>query len=372
MKKIKILFTIPNFDTAGSGKALLNIAKGLDKDVFEAQIMCLHDRGKFFKTVKETGIPIHIYPYLSKARPLVTLFSSSWKVSHKFKEINPDIIHSFHYAPDYTEALAAKMANIHWVFTKKNMNWGGMSKNAWKLRSFLAKRIIIQNTDMRKEFYPNSNKIELIPRGVDTRSFFPIRNQNSELREKHNTQPNERILITVANMAPVKGIEFLINAFSKLNDCSDNWVLWLVGDYDNPYGSELKKLVKEKKLQKKIIFIGKQLKVNMFLNEAELFVLPTKNRGEGSPVALLEAMSCGLSVIGSRVPGIKDQLRDYPKHIFESEDLDDLTNTLNNFLNMHKGDLKQQGNIFRKFVEENYTIEIEVKKHQLFYKKVVA
>ena len=33
--KIKILFTIPNFDTAGSGKALLNIALRLDREKFE-------------------------------------------------------------------------------------------------------------------------------------------------------------------------------------------------------------------------------------------------------------------------------------------------------------------------------------------------
>ena len=37
-KKIKILFTIPNFDTAGSGKALLNIAKRLDRTRFDSLI----------------------------------------------------------------------------------------------------------------------------------------------------------------------------------------------------------------------------------------------------------------------------------------------------------------------------------------------
>ncbi|MDT0295733.1 glycosyltransferase [Mesonia ostreae] len=372
MKKIKILYTIPNFDTAGSGKALLNIAKGLDKDIFEPHIMCLHDRGEFFKTVKASGIPIHIYSYLSNPRPLSALFNSVRKISKKFKEIKPDIIHSFHYAPDYTEALAAKLAGITWTFTKKNMNWGGASKNAWKLRSLLAKRIIIQNTDMKNKMYPTSKKTDLISRGVNTTSFAPLEQKNKELRKKFNTGIDQRILITVANMAPVKGIELLIQSFANLEEVNHNWVIWLVGNADNPYGKELKKLVKEKDLEDKIIFTGKQLAVNQFLNEAEVFVLPTKNIGEGSPVALLEAMASGTTVIGSKVPGINDQLENYQSHLFQPENIVDLEQVLRNFLILNTKDLMQQGAMFRDFVKKNYSIEIEVEKHEVFYKKILA
>ncbi|WP_348799484.1 hypothetical protein [Flavobacterium adhaerens] len=38
MKKLKILYTIPNFDTAGSGKVLYDLAQNLDKDKFEVHI----------------------------------------------------------------------------------------------------------------------------------------------------------------------------------------------------------------------------------------------------------------------------------------------------------------------------------------------
>ncbi len=373
MKKIKVLYTIPNFDTAGSGKALLNIARGLNNDLFEPHIMCLHDRGEFFKTVKASGIPIHFFPYLSKPRPISSLLASAWKVSRKFKEINPDIIHSFHYAPDYTEALATKMAGIDWVFTKKNMNWGGASKNAWHLRSFLAKRIIIQNTDMDKEIYPSSKKTEFIPRGVDTNTFKPLLLKNTDdFRTKFETGKDKRILLTVANLAPVKGIELLINAFAEVNNIDDNWVIWLVGNADNPYGKEVKKIVKQKGLQNKIKFIGKQLAINRFLNEAELFILPTKSKGEGSPVALLEAMASGTPVIGSNVPGIKDQLKKYQDHLFEPENINDLKRILSKFLKYDITTLHHQGIRFREHVINNYSLQKEVRKHEIFYKKVVA
>lgn len=48
MKKIKILYMIPNFETAGSGIALIKVAKRLDPKKFEPHICCFRDDGKLF------------------------------------------------------------------------------------------------------------------------------------------------------------------------------------------------------------------------------------------------------------------------------------------------------------------------------------
>lgn len=127
---LKILYTIPNFNTAGSGRALLNIAKGLDKNKFEVHIACKIDEGEFFKVVKDSGIPVHVFNYEAPMRPVFQLLKQAWKISRKLKEIKPDIIHSFHYSNNYGEALSAKLAGAKWVFTKKNMMWGSDGANA--------------------------------------------------------------------------------------------------------------------------------------------------------------------------------------------------------------------------------------------------
>ena len=160
-KKWKILFTIPNFDTAGSGKALLNIASRLDKNIFEPHIACLHDKGEFFKVVQESGIPIHIFQFTTPMAHRIKGLFQCWGISRQMKKINPNLIHSFHYAPDYSEAIAAQMAGISWIFTKKNMNWGGKSKNGWKLRCFLAAYILAQNKDMIRDFFPHLKNMEV-------------------------------------------------------------------------------------------------------------------------------------------------------------------------------------------------------------------
>ena len=366
MKKIKILYTIPNFDTAGSGKALLNLALGLDKEKFETEILCLHKQGTFFETVKNSGIPVHVFDYLPKERPIWKMVLGCWKVSIKLKKINPDIIHSFHYNSNYTEALSAKLAGIKWTFTKKNMSWGEASKNSWKLRSFLADKIIVQNSDMIKEFYPASKKLSFIPRGVVIEKFkkdIP----KSEIRRLMETDEEKRILITVANLVPVKNVEILIHAFKNIHQDFQNWLLWIVGDTNSEYGKKMMDLVAENQLESKIKFSGKQLHVVDFLNHAEIFVLPTANKGEGSPVALLEAMANEKVVLGARVPGIKDQLFGKELHLFNPNNVGELANKLQFFMNNSIEKNNQIGKEFSQFATKNYSIQNEIEKHEKHY-----
>lgn len=368
MKRIRVLYTIPNFDTAGSGKALLKLATGLNAEKFEPHILCFHDQGDFFETVRESGISVHIFPYVSPARPITKLLWSSWKVSRKLKEINPDIIHSFNYSSDYTEGMASKMAGIPYVFTKKNMGWLGPSIRAWKLRSYLAKRIVIQNTDMKKEFYPESDKTALIPRGVDTFKFMSG-DRTQGIRGIMNTPENARVVICVANLVPVKGVEVLIESFSNLQHEFPKWVLWVIGDSNNQYGQSLIRKVSDLGMEKYIKFSGKQPNVIPYLREAELFVLPTKNEGrrEGSPVALLEAMACGLTVIGSRIAGIKDQLKDFDELLFNPDVPNELTLLLKLYFDKSSRELGSIGKELQAYVREHYPIQLEVEKHEQLY-----
>jgi glycosyltransferase involved in cell wall biosynthesis len=368
MKRIKVLFTIPNFDTAGSGKALLNIAQGLDSEKFEVHIMCLHNKGFFFKTVEDSGLQIHLYNFTPPARPLSRMINECWKLSRKFREIAPDVIHSYHYGPNYTEALAARIARIPWIFTKKNMNWGGKSKNAWLLRSFLAKRIVVQNMDMLSKFYKNSSKTILIPRGVDVAHFQALNLSNIEFVLKDE----RRFIICVANIVPIKGIETLVQAFNNLHNRFPIWNLLIVGEDTNDYANELKQLVIQFNLVEKVIFTGKQRDVRPYLTQAEIFVLPTKEKGEGSPVALLEAMANGKIVIGSNIPGIRDQLKKFPNSLFDASNVEELTLKLKIYMGKTREELKLLGNSFQDHVNTEYPIGKEIKKHAELYKSIVS
>ncbi len=372
MKKIRILYTIPNFDTAGSGKALLNIARRLNPERYEPHIMCMHNKGALFQVVEQSGIPVHLLNYTTPTKPYIQGLKTCWQISRELKKINANIIHSFHYAPDYSEGLAARLAGSKWVYTKKNMNWGGVSKNGWKLRTALANGIVAQNTDMLREFFPGMKKVHLISRGVDTQVFQP-QTPKPEILQPYGITPQDRLIICVANLVPVKGVEVLFKAFSAIHQQLPEWKVLIVGDHSGDYGAKLMQQTRELNLESKIIFTGKVMNVADYLNNAELFVLTTLNEGrkEGSPVALLEAMSTGRMVLGSAVPGINDQLAAFPNLLFEAGNHQQLTEKLLAICQLPQAEQQALRTQIRNYILSDFPIEKEVLKHMAFYEAVM-
>lgn len=365
-RKAKILFTIPNFDTAGSGKAMLKIITRLDPEVFEPHIACLHDRGAFFNIVKASGVPVHIYPYFHSMSSRFNGILQCWKKRKFYASF--DLVHSFHYADDYSEALAARLGGCRWIYVKKNMNWG---TGAWNLRTKLAHGVIAQNTDMLKLFFAHKNPKVLIPRGVDTNEFSP-QPPAAALLDEFGLSEGHQVILTVANLVPVKGIEFLIEGFSIIKDMFPKAVLMIVGDDSSDYAAGLKSLAAT--MNDRIIFTGKRPDIKDFQSIATVFVLPTLNKGrqEGSPVSLLEAMAGGTCVIASDVAGIRDQLQHIPEQLFQPGNARQIAEKLSLMLSMPASD--RQALIVKQLeiIQHDYTIEKEVARHEAFYSQILG
>jgi len=363
LKEIKkILYTIPNFDTAGSGKALLNIATRLNNEYFEPQICCSHNRGKLFKFVVESGIPIHLKNTTSEINSRIKGIIFSLKLARFFHNLKVDLIHSFHYGPDYLEALAASLAGIPWIYTKKNMNWGGKSKNSWKIRTFLSKHILAQNKDMVIQFFPHKKNVSLVPRGIDIDEFSP-RKKCKDLLKKYKIKENEKIILTVANLVPVKNIEILVKAYELLILKYNNLRLFIVGDKNNVYARGIEEYVMNLKCSNKIHFTGKVQNVSDYYSIADLFVFPGKK--EGCPVALLEAMAFELPVAASDVPGTRDILQPFSDNMFISDNVQSLKKLMINLLEKPN---YRYTTLFRSHIIEHYDISIEVANHESIYK----
>jgi len=367
-KPWRILYSIPNFDTAGSGKALLNIAKRLDKSCFEPHVCCSHDRGIFFQDVIASGIPIHLYQTTVDMTPRIQGLISCIKLASYFRTLKVDLIHSFHYGPDYSEPLAARLAGIPWVYTKKNMNWGGKSKNGWRLRTILASHILAQNNDMILRYFSGKNNISLVPRGVDLKEFSP-RLKNKGLLKDYKILKDEKVIITVANLVQVKGIEILLDAFELLSKNQDSIRLFIIGAKESEYGKKMEERAMQSPYSSRIHFTGKVQNVSIYYSIADIFVLPTLDEGrrEGCPVALLEAMACDNLRIASEIPGVKDVLYNFPEHMFEAGNKEDLRNTIEKMLSNRKSE--QYKNKFRLYIKQHYSIEREVNQHQAVYRK---
>lgn len=282
------------------------------------------------------------------------------------KQLNMDLIHSFHYAPDYSEALAARMAGIPWVYTKKNMNWSGKSKNGWLMRTKLAKHIICQNKSML-HLLSKTNKVSLIPRGVNILEFKK-KNKNTSLLSNLGIKQSDKVITAIANLVPVKGVELLLEAFEKLYSKTQNIYLLIVGDNQTPYAKELIQNTLRYSSRNKIKFTGKVLNVIDYYSISDVVVLTSKK--ESSPVTLLETMACCIPVLGSDIPGIREILAPFQTQLFSLDSKNQLVEKIYETLFESSCSINYLNQI-RKHVINNYNIDLEVKRHQKLYEDIL-
>jgi glycosyltransferase involved in cell wall biosynthesis len=136
--------------------------------------------------------------------------------------------------------------------------------------------------------------VYVVPNGIDTEFFAP-----GEAARAPGT------LLMVGTLSASKDHATLIRAVAALAKprCVE---LWLAGD--GALRGQLETLAEELGIRKQIKFLGNLARTDLLrlYRQAAVFTFSTK--GEGSPLALLEAMSCALPVVASDIPGVREVL----------------------------------------------------------------
>ena len=138
-----------------------------------------------------------------------------------------------------------------------------------------------------------------IPNCVDTDYFRPV--------EPAPGFPEQMILVP-RNLSRPRGIHLAIDGFALFNKTFPETNLVLVGGcFDEEYKKELEDLIHRKNLGAKVCFKGSIAwkKIRHVYCAADLVVIPTLQR-EGTSLAALEAMSCGLATVSTNVHGLAD------------------------------------------------------------------
>jgi len=167
----------------------------------------------------------------------------------------------------------------------------------WHLLPFRnADAITAISRDLKKRALENGVKvpIKIIPNAVDLEVFKP--------KEK-TVLSGKKIILTVSRLVKKNGVDDLIKAGQYLDF---DFKILIVGV--GPDESKLKKLTKKLNLENKVEFLGQIEYSNLpdYYHRADVFVRPSLSEGLGN--VFLEAMACGIPIIGTPVGGIPDFL----------------------------------------------------------------
>ncbi|SDH86262.1 Glycosyltransferase involved in cell wall bisynthesis [Chryseobacterium taeanense] len=320
MKKISVIFILPDLETGGAERIVTTIANHLSRDRFEAKILLLRKQGGYLNFLREDVEVIDL---------------NTKRIRHSLKPIlgeiyrrKPDVVFSGYGEVNAYLSLFIKLfPKTKFIARETNVVTEHVKRK--EIRFFYNfynnyHRIIAQSDDMMKDLIKNfrikSSKIIKINNPVD---FDFIEDKLAVSEKPESFKYNYKNVVAIGNLSARKGFDNLLKVFSRLKN--ENVLLHILGDGQD---REILHQMKDFLGLKNVIFHGKQENPYEFLKYADLFIL--SSRYEGFPNVLLEAGACGTYSLANNCPGgineiiqsnINGEISDIEDHEIFSQDI---------------------------------------------------
>lgn len=149
-----------------------------------------------------------------------------------------------------------------------------------------------------------ADKIRVIHNGIDDIVNDDL--SRAKLRNEWGVKDNELLIGVASRIDPVKGIEYLLDAYERIADKFSHVKLVIIGT--GTLENEFKERIGNKGLANRVILTGFRSDIPACLNAMDIFALPSL--AEYHSIALLEAMRAGKAIISTDVGGNTESVRD--------------------------------------------------------------
>ena len=293
MKKISVIFILPDLETGGAERIVTTIANHLSRDRFEPKILLLRKQGGYLK-------------FLRKDVEIIDI--NTERIRHSLKPIlreiyrrKPDIVFSgFGEVNAYLSLFIKVFPKIKFIARETNVVSQHVTRKEIKFFYNFYNNydtIVAQSDDMKNDLMLNfkikSSKIVKINNPVD---FDFIDEKIKTSHKPECFKYGYKNVVAIGNLSARKGFDNLLKVFSRLKN--ENILLHILGDGKD---REMLHQMRDFLGLEHVIFHGRQENPYEFLKYADLFIL--SSRYEGFPNVLLEAGACGTYSLANNCPG---------------------------------------------------------------------
>ena len=167
--------------------------------------------------------------------------------------------------------------------------------------------------------------------GIDLKKFNVGYVDKEQKRKEIGVASDDFVLLSVGELIPRKNHEVVIQAMSVLKQNGGLEHIEYVICGQGAYEVDLKKLAEELSVADHIQFLGYRNDISEICNCADLFVFMSHQ--EGLPVALMEAMACGLPAVCSNIRGNTDLIDDGVTGLISNNTPEELAGAINRMRN---------------------------------------
>lgn len=359
---MNIFYVIFSFTVGGIEKLLIDIMNEIDNRTNNKVYLCIINNHYDTELLKKINPNIEII-LLNRKKGKKDLYSV-FKYTKLILKNKVDVIHCQGINTVKFSIIAKILRPSLRIY-----NTVHDSKVYLKLKNYE----VILDKIMCKKIVAISDKVksEIVSRGIKSEKVERIYNSINFKGFPKSERKLYKENIVIGNVARImpekKGQDILIRAINELKMTYPNIQCNFAGapaNNNNNYLENLKALVSELELQDNINFLGNVMDISKFLDEVDIYVMPSRYEGFG--ISLIEAMAKGIPCIASDIDGPKEIIKNNEYGLlFKNEDYLDLVDKINYLIKFSdKFDRKKVVD----YVKNNYDIACMVDKLLLLYK----
>jgi glycosyltransferase involved in cell wall biosynthesis len=214
-----------------------------------------------------------------------------------------------------------------------------------------------------------SEAVVTLYNGVDLNAIARVQT-NGSLRQALGLESTSHVIIAVANVRRIKGLDILLRTAAQVRRDFPHAVFLVVGKVlERKYCEELQALQRELGLEGTVRFLGPREDVLSLLKISDIFFLPS--RSEGFSNALLEAMACGLPCVATDVGGNQEAIQhNVTGFIVPPEDVDSAAASVATLLR-NPENAASMGRAGRDRVERKFDVRTMVAKLTAIYERAL-
>lgn len=289
---MKISLVISSMSIGGAERVMSNMANYWAENDTDVTLITLDSKENDFYSLDSRVHRVDLC-MLNNSKNILTALKNNLfrlrKLRNAIKNNNPDVVISFIHRMNIMTLLATPGLGVPVLVSEhtdpRRIPPGGVWNQLRYITYTWASAVIVLTNELRDvaSKFVSNKKLHVIPNAV-----IPMTCKDNTLLP---VELNKPCIIAMGRLIPLKGFDLLLKAFALSQH--DGWSLLILGE--GPERVNLEILVKDLGLEDSVSLPGAVSEPDVVLQQADIFVL--SSHYEGFPMALIEAMSCGLPVI---------------------------------------------------------------------------
>jgi glycosyltransferase involved in cell wall biosynthesis len=320
-RKIRVLRLFSRLNIGGPAIHVILATAGLDRRRYESHLVVGREgqrEGNFFDLAHAKGVNFRVIPsFVRRINPVLDAITLA-RLYRLMKRERPDIVHTHTAKAGALGRIAARMAKVPVVVHTfhGSVFQGYFDTFSSHIFQRIERRLACWSDAVvgvspqvaeeleRRHVAPRS-KIEVIYLGLELARYQHPDEHRGSLRHELGVSRDVPLIGCVGRLVPIKDLPTLFRAMVILNKSQPDAILLVVGD--GPERQNLELEAYKLGISSNVRFLGFRRDLERIYSDIDLAVNSSIN--EGTPVALIEAMSSGVPVVATSVGGTPDLFR---------------------------------------------------------------